>query len=118
MPRAGAAGDDFEDADLTPRWWLDRDDPERAAALLRSGDSVPTTEAEHRLLAAELAARRLVCIREDGQTWVWTPREAEELLQISPATASLDDERLPPRRGGASASRPDVTTGARTRQRR
>lgn len=103
--------DDSDDSDeLTPRWWLDRGDPTRAASALKPADAVETTEAEHRALAAELRARNLACVYEDGQTWVWTPEVAAELEQpddraatrspgVVPVSGGLDADRRPPRRG-------------------
>lgn len=98
--------DELDDGDITARWWLDRGRPERAAALLDPGDSLPTDAAEHEVLARELRARGLVCLHEDGQSWVWTPAQAAELRAeasgetagVLPLTSPLGEAR-PPRRG-------------------
>ena len=99
----------FDDAYVTARWWLDRQDPERAAALLGRADSVRTSQEEHQALAAELETRGLVCLYQDGQTWVCTPEDAEQLqaeagaqgdqAPVLAVTGELDDPRRPARRG-------------------
>jgi hypothetical protein len=108
--------DESYDGDLSPRWWLDRGDAERAAHMLAAGDFVPTSEAEHQALCRELEPRGLVCVHDQGGTWVWTPLEAAELADGTPTiagggppptsiTAELTAARRGARRGsGASAA--------------
>jgi hypothetical protein len=76
--------DESYDSELSPRWWLDHGDAERAAHMLAAGDFVPTSEAEHRALCRELEPRGLVCVHDQGGTWVWTPRQAAELQDELP----------------------------------
>ena len=106
--------EDFGD-ELTARWWLDHGDAERAARLLCPGQSVSTSESEHQELAAELGHRGLVCLREDGETWVWRPEDQRELEAemnqprasnvADPIAGRLDQDRRPPKRE-APASQP------------
>jgi hypothetical protein len=108
--------DETEDPDITPRWWLDRGAFERAAAVLRPGDAVPTSDEEHQVLAAHLAARGLAALHEDGQTWVWTPDQAAELESDAPAATpghrgvirvagELEGDRRAPQRPATRPSR-------------
>lgn len=108
-------GDDFED--LTPRWWLDHDEPVRAAELLAPGQFVETSPREHAALASALGRRGLACTYEDGGTWVWTLEEARELegdRRVTPGsplaiTRPLEGaQRKPPRPGADAPVAPSV----------
>ena len=107
--------DDFED--LTPRWWLDHDEPIRAAELLKPGHFVETSPLEHAALTRELARRGLACTYEDGGSWVWTLEEARKLereRRNTPAstlaiTRPLEGgQRKPPKPGAETLVSPAV----------
>jgi hypothetical protein len=104
--------DDDSDAPVTPRWWLDRGEVAQAADMMGPAEAVPTSEREHAGLAAALAQRGLVAVREDGETWAWTSDQARELEaelalggrggQVLPATGALGRQRRDPRRRAAT----------------
>lgn len=114
--------DDADDSEPSPRWWLDRGDPERAARLLEAGDFVRTSPLEHEELCRELDLRGLVCVFDQGGTWVWTARQAAELALEEAGTVtapvSLTGELAGARRGARRGSSSGAGVPDRSRSRR
>jgi hypothetical protein len=80
------------------RWWLEHDEPGKAAAELEPGDDLVVSDADFPELAKALTKRGLAAIHDEERAYIYTAEEALKMIEQLMLDGIVVSERRPPGR--------------------